>query len=79
MQAGALTLTYIRRKDVADLTYTVGVSSDLKTWESGATYTDEIAVTALDVSRDQVTVRDKSTLPTEGGRFMRLSVTQDSP
>ncbi|MFA5263840.1 MAG: Ig-like domain-containing protein [Opitutaceae bacterium] len=70
--SGCLTLTFIRRHDIADLTYTVEVSGDLQTWNFGASYTQEIAVTGLDAQRDQVTVRDTTTLATVARRFIRL-------
>ena len=70
---GHLTLTFIRRKDVQDLTYTVEVSSDLKTWHSGIGVTQEISVVSLDSIRDQVTVKDVS--GNIGASFIRLRVT----
>ncbi len=78
IQSGALALTYTRRNDVTDLTYTVEVSSDLNTWVTGETYTHEIAVTPLDGLRDRVTVADKTSLAPGVRRFMRVRVLQDS-
>lgn len=78
IQAGALALTYTRRNDVTDLTYTVEVSFDLKTWVTGDFYTQEIAVTPLDGLRDQVTVKDRTLLGPGVRRFMRVRVLQDS-
>lgn len=78
IQSGALALTYTRRNDVTDLTYAVEVSSDLKTWVTGDTYTHEIAVTPLDGLRDQVTVKDRTLLGPGVRRFMRVRVLQDS-
>ena len=77
-QSGALALTYTRRNDVTDLTYTVEVSADLKTWVSGDVYTQEIAVTPLDGLRDRVTVKDRTLLGPGVRRFMRVRVLQDS-
>ena len=73
---GALTLSFIRRKDVADLVYTVEVSSDLVTWQSGPGCTLELSVTALDAKRDQVVVSDLTPLSGTTKRFIRLRVTQ---
>ena len=74
--AGALTLSYIRRHDISDLTYTVEVSSDLVTWQSGPSYTQELSVTPLDAQRDQVLVTDLAPLSGSVKRFIRLRVTQ---
>jgi len=71
---GHLTLTYVRRRDAPDLTYAVEVSSDLITWQSGPTYTEELSVTPLVGVRDQVVVRDLSALGIER-RFIRLRIT----
>lgn len=72
----ALTLTYIRRKDVSDLTYTVEVSNDLQTWNSGPSYTQEFSVTTLDTLRDQVVARDLTPTSSITRRFLRLRVDQ---
>jgi sugar lactone lactonase YvrE len=72
---GQLTLTFVRRKDIADITYLVEVSDDLLTWNSGPAYTEEIAVTVLDSQRDQVVVRDRTPMAGAGRRFIRLRVT----
>ena len=74
--AGTLTLSYIRRHDIADLAYTVEVSSDLVNWQSGPGYTQELSVTALDAQRDQVFVVDLVPLSGSVKRFIRLRVTQ---
>ena len=73
---GSLTLSFIRRHDVTDLTYTVEVSSDLQTWTSGSGATQQVSVTALDAQRDQVVVRDLTPLSGTTRRFIRLRVTQ---
>ncbi len=73
---GALTLTYVRRKDVGDLAYTVDVSNDLQTWNSGVSVTQETSVTALDARRDQVMVTDRTVLTGLTRRFLRLRVDQ---
>ena len=73
---GALTLSYIRRHDVADLTYTVEVSSDLVTWQSGPDCTQELSVTPIDAQRDQVVAADLTPVSGTGRHFIRLKVTQ---
>ncbi len=72
---GALTLTYIQRTDISDITYVVEVSSDLVTWSSGVTYTQQISSIPIDAQHNQVTVK---ALPVVGAtaRFIRLKVTQ---
>jgi hypothetical protein len=76
IQSGKLALAYTRRNDVTDLTYTVEVSSDMKTWVSGDAYTQQIAVTPLDGLRDRVTVSDRTALSAGVRRFMRVRVLQ---
>lgn len=72
---GYLTLTYTRSKTPADLTYTVEVSSDLKTWTSGTSYTTAPVVT-LDTGFTQtVQVADCTPFSTAVPRFIRLRVT----
>lgn len=71
---GVLNLTYVRRMDVSDLNYTVEVSSDLITWQSGSSYTREVSATALDRIREQVVVADLTPLSTVTTRFIRLRV-----
>jgi alpha-tubulin suppressor-like RCC1 family protein len=73
---GALTLSYTRRKDVGDLTYTIEVSANLTTWSSGNTVTQELTVTPIDSFRERVVVADRTPLTAGGRRFMRLSVRQ---
>ncbi|MEI6860673.1 MAG: putative Ig domain-containing protein [Verrucomicrobiota bacterium] len=75
---GRLTLTFVRRNDIADLNYVVEVSADLQTWNSGPDFTAEISATPLDATRDLVTVRDLSPMTGTGRRFIRLRVEQPS-
>jgi unsaturated rhamnogalacturonyl hydrolase len=70
--SGYLTLTFIRRHDVGDLSYIVEVSDDLVTWSSGSGCTREVSVTALDAQRDWVTVQDLTPISAVTSRFMRL-------
>lgn len=71
---GVLNMSYVRRMDVSDVNYTVEVSSDLITWQSGAGYTREVSATALDSIREQVVVADLTPLSTVTTRFIRLRV-----
>ena len=73
LSEGRLTLTFIRRRDVADLAYAVQVSDDLQTWVSGSGVTEEIAVEPLDAVRERVTARDLTGLGASR-RFLRLQV-----
>ncbi len=73
---GALTLTFLRRRDVTDLIYTVEVSGDMQTWESGPGRTQEVSVTPLDSQREQVVARDLTPMGGSQRRFIRLKVSQ---
>lgn len=75
---GALTLTYTRRNDTGDLTYTVEASNDLVTWVSGAGTTQETSLTALDATRDRVLATDLTALSGTTRRFLRLRVNHTS-
>jgi rhamnogalacturonyl hydrolase YesR len=81
VSSGYLTLSFIRRHDVDDLTYTPEVSNDLVTWHSGPGYTQEISAIALDPRRDQVTVRNLAATSAAPCCFMRvrLAVTGGAP
>jgi rhamnogalacturonyl hydrolase YesR len=69
---GYLTLTFIRRHDVADLAYIPETSTDLITWNSGSAFTQEISVTPLDAQRDLVTVQDLASVSSVSPHFLRL-------
>jgi len=56
-----------------DLIYTVEVSGDLATWNSGATFTTETSVVPLDTDSDTVTVSDNAPV-SSGSRFIRVRV-----
>ncbi len=64
-----LTLTIPRRMRRTDATYTVQVSSDLSTWNSGAGHT--VVVQDTDT---QLVVRDAQPISVGGKRFIRLAV-----
>jgi regulation of enolase protein 1 (concanavalin A-like superfamily) len=69
---GFLTITYPRLKNRLDYDFVVEVSSDLVTWNSGPVYTLETSVTPLDATREQVTVRDLTSMNASSRRFIRL-------
>ena len=74
LDAGNLALTYIRRKNLSDLAFTIEVSDDLQTWSSGAGFTLQISTTSLDVEREQVVVRDLTPVENAPRRFFRLRI-----
>ncbi|ATC64183.1 hypothetical protein CMV30_09570 [Nibricoccus aquaticus] len=67
-----LTLTYDRRTDTADLTYTVQASDDLLVWSTPSSI-EQLSVTPLTATLERVTVRN--TAATAPRRFLRLQVT----
>ena len=73
-QNGFLQITYLRYTDASDLTYVVEVSGDLHQWNSGSGYTQQVSVTPIDASRQQVVERDL--IPTTNAiqRFIRVRV-----
>jgi mannosyl-glycoprotein endo-beta-N-acetylglucosaminidase len=71
-----LTLTYTRLKYVADVTYTVEVSSDMVTWQSGASFTTQVSSTDIDDKTIRVVVRDNTAMTAANQRFIRLKITQ---
>lgn len=75
IQDGFLSITYTRLRQRFDFECIGEVSSDLRTWNSGAGFTMETEVAPLDDIREQVTVRD--TIPHESvaQRFIRLRAT----
>jgi hypothetical protein len=73
-QNGYLTISFVERNLPTDLIYTVQVSSDLVTWNSGSTYTTPVSTTAIDSATQRVVVRDN--IPSSSGstRFIRVNV-----
>jgi hypothetical protein len=69
---GFLSITFPRLKNRLDYDFVVEVSSDLVTWNSGPVYTLETSVTPLDATREQVTVRDLTSMSASSRRFIRL-------
>ena len=75
LQNGYLQISYPRWKDTGDLTYVVEVSSDLQTWNSGTGYTQQVSVTPIDATRDQVIEQDIIPTSTVSRRFIRVRIT----
>lgn len=70
-----LTLAYTQLISAPDITYTVEVSGDLKTWNSGAGFTSEVSATDNpDGVTRKVVVQDLTPASGTTNRFMRLSV-----
>jgi hypothetical protein len=69
---GYLQISYPRWKDVGDLIYIVEVSDDLKTWNSGASYTRPVSVTPIDSTREQAVEGDLMPTSAANQRFIRL-------
>ena len=69
---GFLTITYPRLKNRLDFDFVVEVSSDLVTWNSGPAHTMETSVISLDTFREQVTVRDRTSMNASSRRFIHL-------
>jgi len=67
-----LTLTFAKIRALTDIAYTVQVSGDLKTWNSGPSYTARTD----DGSTDQAVYRDLTAIQDSPRRFMRLMVTR---
>jgi hypothetical protein len=75
IEAGYLTLTYTRTNPPpADITYAVGVSSDLTNW----CFTPSCTITQTTVNGNTATVKASDTVPVSGTtkRFMKLKVTR---
>jgi hypothetical protein len=67
-----LSLSFTDLSALTDITYTVQVSSDLKTWFSGSQYT----VRTDNGTTNTVTYRDLTAIQGTPRRFIRLSVTR---
>ncbi|MEI6655376.1 MAG: hypothetical protein WCP45_11450, partial [Verrucomicrobiota bacterium] len=72
IQDGFLSITYTRLRRRFDFECIGEVSSDLRTWNSGAGFTIETKAVPLDDIREQVTVRDAAPIFGVDQRFMRL-------
>ncbi len=71
---GYLTITYFHRIAPSDITYTVEVSPDLSTWNSGAGFTTTLAPSPIDLVTEYAHVRDDRPVA-DGMRFMRVKIT----
>jgi mannosyl-glycoprotein endo-beta-N-acetylglucosaminidase len=71
-----LTLAYTRLKYVSDVTYTVEVSGDMVTWQSGSSFTTQVSSTDIDEQTIRVVVRDNTSMSAANQRFIRLRVSQ---
>lgn len=72
LQGGYQMITFTRLKMAFDFSYTVEVSGNLTTWNSGAAYTTQTDVTSLDTVRERVTVRDNIPVSSATRRYIRL-------
>ncbi len=75
MQNGYLTISFVQRIAPTDLTYTVEVSGDMSTWNSGSSYTTQVSATSIDSATQQVVVRDNTLASAAAKRFIRVRVT----
>lgn len=72
-----LTLSYTQVMAATDIVYTVEVSGDLHTWNSGGGYTSIInATNNADGVTQTVTVQDLTPINIATQRFLRLKVTK---
>ncbi len=70
-------ITYQRFLDASDVEYRVQVSEDLENWNDLDDAVD-VSVESVPGERHQrITVRDPQPVGTDGGRFMRVQVSQD--
>jgi len=77
LEGGYLTVSFTRRVNPTDVTYTVAVSADLGTWNSGAGYTTDLPSIPINPATERAVIRDNVpvTTPPER-RFMRVTVSQ---
>jgi autotransporter-associated beta strand protein len=75
LQNGQLSLTYVRNKSASDLTFTVEVSGDMKTWSSGTTYTTAPTILGDNGFLQTIQVTDLTLATRNSRRFIRLKVT----
>ena len=74
IQNGYLTISFVERVAPTDVTYTVEVSGDLGTWNSGSGYTTQVSVTAIDANTQLVVVHDNTLTSAAAKRFIRVRV-----
>jgi len=75
---GHFTLTYARRKLAADLTYTMEVSNDLRSWDASETQFTQTVV-ADDGTAQTIQVTDNATMDSLATRYFCLFVTFKTP
>ncbi len=74
MQNGYMTISFIQRVAPTDVTYTVEVSGDMNTWNSGSGYTTQVSTAAIDSATQRVVVRDNTLVSAAARRFIRVRV-----
>ncbi len=74
VQNGYLTISFTQRVAPTDVTYTVEVSGDMNTWNSGSSYTTQVSATAIDSTTQRVVVRDNTLASSASKRFIRVRV-----
>jgi hypothetical protein len=75
VNGGYLALTYLVNKSAGDLAYSVEVSGDLQTWNSGSGYTSSPVVLSDNGVTQTVQVTDLTSTSPANKRFIRLRVT----
>lgn len=75
-EEGYFLMSYTRLKASPDLTYTVEVSGDLQTWNSGVTFMTQTSLMAVDSAREKIIVRGNSPITGPTSDYMRLRVTK---
>ncbi len=75
LAANQLTITFPRNKSASDLTYSVEVSGNLQTWNSGSGYTSPPVVLSDDGFTQTIQTKDLILSSSNSHRFIRLRVT----
>jgi hypothetical protein len=74
-----LVLSFARRKREPQLHYIPEFSGDMRTWQSGGTFAQEIDLIEVDEVFDVVTVQDLTPVAPGSPRFARLRVVSEDP
>lgn len=72
---GYLELSFYRRRSLTGWRFTVEVSNDLITWNSGPAYVQEVGVEVVDPRREKVRVRSLTPLSNGSRLFIRMNLT----
>ncbi len=72
---GYLELSFYRRRSLTGWRFTVEVSDDLLTWNTGPAYVQEVGVEVLDLRREKVRVRSVTPLGNGSRQFFRMNLT----